>query len=695
MVSIQIPDDFVPKKYSRKEEAVKPWPLKLLQSMPTSESDVFFPCSSFAVHRSLSKSPAPIIFPPEMLYSHNYFHPQWSLSSHRRVKNVIVVMEWIPDPARVRLSERGRALLPEQEGRLKKAFDRFDVDGVGSIGKPEVQELLRCLDVPCAFDLLDIDQWMRVLDTNGDGRLDFREFRDMMVRGKFTGHQDGRFFVALSLEEAESLRGVIHMSRLTGGSLFQDSESSIALLAGSLTIDSSKGYTKPSAYQANTVRQAYRFMDTEFFFEDWEISVIVRALQATPMADRLLWFEEVRECRRRQKMDTQDAPVRRIGAMADEFHVLELRSRLIQIGLLIKKKGMMLLDAFRAFDHDRNGLLDCSELYGALEWLGLSVTAQDVYDLVRNLDQDHNGKINYQEFANAFRGFYGQAEDDWRTGKGELELLELHGAIKPKPIRELSDIDAEAKGKKKRKSAEELVGYDPLKGVPLSSKVLRVKKRDVMHYVEVWNSKLTPSREKLSIWAPKNEGYTRTSKILLVIGHYASSSFSKPARNASYFSLTDEECNGVAKSIHLDARVVNQLFPHPIKYKEVWSQKQGDSKFYAWQAIPPDDDFVALGMLGTTTPQEPALTEMRCIPRRLLKECKDKPKKIWDDSGTGGRAGSVWTVSPMQLLYVTAGHAAPTGPFYVLNKDQLMCDLGVGDQPPPKGYAPIGTFTNK
>jgi len=167
-------------------------------------------------------------------------------------------------------------------------------------------------------------------------------------------------------------------------------------------------------------------------------------------------------------------------------------------------------------------------------------------------------------------------------------------------------------------------------------------------------------------------------------------------KTACYFSLTDEECNGILKSAHLDPVIVNQLFPHPIKYQEVWSQKQGNSKFFAWRAISPSPDFVPLGMIGTTTPEEPSLQDMRCVPLRFLKEVKDKPKKIWDDSGTGGRAGSFWSVSSMCLLWVTQGHEAPKGPFYELVKDKVMCSLGVDEKaPPPKGYAPPGSFVTR
>ena len=53
------------------------------------------------------------------------------------------------------------------------------------------------------------------------------------------------------------------------------------------------------------------------------------------------------------------------------YHLLQLRALKIRVRALLKDKGMFVLDAFRAFDSDRDGLLSCSELYGGLDWLGL------------------------------------------------------------------------------------------------------------------------------------------------------------------------------------------------------------------------------------------------------------------------------------------------------------------------------------
>jgi len=40
----------------------------------------------------------------------------------------------------------------------------------------------------------------------------------------------------------------------------------------------------------------------------------------------------------------------------------------------------LLYDAFRLFDHHRNGFITAPELYGALEWLGIEVTPEDILD---------------------------------------------------------------------------------------------------------------------------------------------------------------------------------------------------------------------------------------------------------------------------------------------------------------------------
>lgn len=40
---------------------------------------------------------------------------------------------------------------------------------------------------------------------------------------------------------------------------------------------------------------------------------------------------------------------------------------------------------------------------------------------------------------------------------------------------------------------------------------------------------------------------------------------------------------------------------------------------------------------------------------------RQSPRLIWDDSGSGGRKGSLWQVGSLGLLYATDGHEIPSG----------------------------------
>ena len=64
----------------------------------------------------------------------------------------------------------------------------------------------------------------------------------------------------------------------------------------------------------------------------------------------------------------------------------------------------------------------------------------------------------------------------------------------------------------------------------------------------------------------------------------------------------------------------------------------------------------------------------RCVPKAWVRESKQQPWKVWDDSGTGGAAGSFWVVNAHGCMVVSANHSAPQGPFYeVIARMLLQC----------------------
>ena len=113
---------------------------------------------------------------------------------------------------------------------------------------------------------------------------------------------------------------------------------------------------------------------------------------------------------------------------------------------LIYRRGMFVADAFRAFDSDRNGLLTCSELYGALTWLGLGkMSEEQVRGMMGALDEDRDGKLSQEEFRKAF----GDAEREQIIAKaGNRANIDFESiVVAPRPMRELFDEAVVVRGR--------------------------------------------------------------------------------------------------------------------------------------------------------------------------------------------------------------------------------------------------------
>ena len=58
----------------------------------------FSPLKDFSVYKGIGYGSSPTLpFPGYLYYSSNFYDPGWRLSSIRRLKNVICVLDWLPD----------------------------------------------------------------------------------------------------------------------------------------------------------------------------------------------------------------------------------------------------------------------------------------------------------------------------------------------------------------------------------------------------------------------------------------------------------------------------------------------------------------------------------------------------------------------------------------------------------------------
>lgn len=67
------------------------------------------------------------------------------------------------------------------EKELRDAFDLYDLDKNGVISARELHSVLRSLGEKCS--LSDCSRMIRSVDADGDGSVNFEEFKKMMTRG--------------------------------------------------------------------------------------------------------------------------------------------------------------------------------------------------------------------------------------------------------------------------------------------------------------------------------------------------------------------------------------------------------------------------------------------------------------------------------------------------------------------------------
>ena len=280
-----------------------------------------------------------------------------------------------------------KTMQPEQEQRLRKAFTLFDTDKNGSIDSLEMREMLRALEAVTpdgeAEEFAPVIAHLQATISTDRRTLTFEDVKSMIVNCNYGRVQGGRYWVVVTLQEAESMRGWIHLQRLSRQMLLANGETTVGLRVGSYLLDGSNRYVPALPFQQDTAEACLRFADSDAYYTERNLSLLLRALQRNTMDARREWFEDVRSCKRRQQMAVDRTSLIKVFSTTDEFVLLEHRALVSRVRTLIRQKSMLMMDAFRAFDADRNGRLNCSELYAAAHWLGLTELApNDIYDMM-------------------------------------------------------------------------------------------------------------------------------------------------------------------------------------------------------------------------------------------------------------------------------------------------------------------------
>jgi hypothetical protein len=241
-------------------------------------------------------------------------------------------------------------------------------------------------------------EFIRVKYSNNDlirakGGFTFGVFKEMILElAQQFRKQEGRFYVLLSLDEAEHFRGFMHARK--GQSLIEGEKGAASTAAAlwmmgdydATLLEASSGFVAASGSQQSAMIDCYRFMNSDTYYNNISLTVLLRTLESDPCESREKWWTIVRACRRRRQVSIDSTiPISTVFSTKDEFEFMEFKAIIKRVQTGLQDRGMLIFDAFRSFNSSNSGLLSCSEFYGAMEYLGITFTPQQVYDIVRKV----------------------------------------------------------------------------------------------------------------------------------------------------------------------------------------------------------------------------------------------------------------------------------------------------------------------
>jgi hypothetical protein len=177
---------------------------------------------------------------------------------------------------------------------------------------------------------------------------------------------------------------------------------------------------------------------------------------------------------------------------------------------------------------------------------------------------------------------------------------------------------------------------------------IKVKVKKATRFSLVWNSQGSMSRYKIGIW-----------EATIQLGGFKQNKASVCLQWDTLPGRTTTTRIGMAMSIFLEVTDTSGNFLGGIGSRmscidtcrtQLVSDRHGVLPIVAILSTlgnqSPSDDFVALGFIGSRIMKQPGVKSLRCLPRSWCKE-STYLQKIWDDSGSSGRQGSVWTFNTM------------------------------------------------
>ena len=430
-------EKYVDVAYSRDEESATPWKLSSIRT--TQRAVQFYKLLDFHLYKRRTME-----FPHSLMLSRNYFNPKWT--GHRRMKNMIVTMEWVPSQASLKRRSSPSAdynTVPVEwaKSRFSNTLQMF-VEHQGGLTSELLQELFI---VALNLTGSQLVKWEGVFSGIEGGTCtpeNVEQLFEILCGNQLREEEDGRFTVALSLAEAETIRRVIHLRNVKGQNMFDDASTSVALrLIPSLNVvlDQTVNFVhSPTTFQPFRDFQCFRYFDCDLHFSDPEFGTLLRSLHNNPVKHRQAFFQQVIACRRRARQRWDKAPVALLFLLDTAFTLLHQRSVGLCILRELQKIELNLGDAFLSFNNSHSGVLAPSEVWGASRFCRLNLSAEDVLDFIDVADAHKEGTVQYPDFLCVLTGSRELEETDTSDDKAKnLPVISPFGSEELHALKQL------------------------------------------------------------------------------------------------------------------------------------------------------------------------------------------------------------------------------------------------------------------
>jgi len=407
--------------FSLDDEQSNPWAAQLLGKVPScrvNTDEAFYRFADFRVRTDQRT----IAFPGNLLLSDNFFRPRWAGLGDRRLKNVGLVLEWVPEANKDQIRRDFATLVKQYTTGCRRAGGCTTSD---------------CASNPAFTAVAPKAAVVKALQAIKDAsatEVNIRTCPHMPATAAGPEPADkkekklDRFFAAVSLAEGETIRRIVHSQHSVlkkAGVALRDCEGNLLDRSRLFFVDSDAKTAAAGAVSPTTPApptptptpssptdivatapiavQCLRYFNCEMYYTNPELDWLMDGLQLVPVQDRISFFTECLRLRKRERNIWIDTPLAKVFTAREEWHMLQSRALIYQVNSAIRsKRNLDVRGVFARFDQDGDGSLSCEELQRALDSMKLGFAPRDITDITRLADQSNTGKVALTDFVKIF-----------------------------------------------------------------------------------------------------------------------------------------------------------------------------------------------------------------------------------------------------------------------------------------------------